>query len=183
MFPLPKSPSLFLFLRPLPRSLHWNTQTPSGCPRMKDLTPVTPTSCPSESKTAHNKTSSAHLPHSLWTPTATYSIHTVTFIKAFITQFAWLRINTQQGGLLSLNTQHTDTHTQATRCPKKARAWADSRVQHHTTKYFNTSWSLSKTCRYVHYMSREQQCCVRNLSGDYEANKVILSCNNVNNYQ
>lgn len=114
MFPLPKFPSLFLFLRPFPPSLppcrhrlqhmhrdtHANNtvrQTPSVYPGMKDLT-ATPASRPSESAQQN-------------THTTTYSIYTITFIMAFITQFAWLCINTQQGGLLSLNTRHTGAHT------------------------------------------------------------------------
>lgn len=99
--------------------------------------------------------------------------HTVTFIKAFITQFAWLRINTQQGGLLSLNTRrtvtHTHTHTRTTRSPKKVSAWASSKVQHHAAECSNTSWRLPETCRYVRYLSTEERCYVRNWSGSYEA--------------
>ena len=115
--------------------------------------------------------------------------HTVTFIKAFITQFAWLRINTQQGGSFSLNTRrtvththarartharththtHTHTHTRTTRSPKKVSSWAGSRVQHHAAECSNTSWRLPETCRYVRYLSTEEQCYVRNWSGSYEA--------------
>lgn len=69
----------------------------------------------------------------------------ISFINAFITVCITLRINTQQGVLLTLN--NTDMH--ATRSPKKAIAWANSRVQHYTTKNLNTYWSLSKA--YVLY--------------------------------
>lgn len=165
MFPFPKFPlPRLLLLWPLRPSLRqpWliafaqrdSAQSDRQPRPSQDVTPVTPASCPSE----HAPSSSPFLPHSLRTHATPCSPETGAFIKAFITQFARLCINTRQGGLLSLNTLHTHTHTHIGPLALLKRPTLGPTPGSDTT--------LQST---LTFCFRRQRCYIRSLSGGDEA--------------